>query len=137
MIKELRKWKTCSFLLFLLFFSVSCEQEKAEKTYTSLEGVFSCEENSTYGGYRKYIVEIDEVTAQDHVYIISNFHNQGHAEFIYANLRNDSIFIENQLISNLFISGKGIVNDPLNEIKLVYIVDDGNQEIEYFALYKR
>ena len=77
------------------------------------------------------------MTSQDNVYIISNFHDQGYADFIYANLLNDSIIIENQVISNLFINGKGIVNNPLNEIKLIYTVDDGNQEIEYFAVYKR
>ena len=137
--KELRKWKIYSFVFLLVIFSlVSCEEEKADKTYTGLEGVFSCEENSPYTGYRKYITEIDKVTGQDNVFIISNFHNQGHAEFIYVNLQHDSVLlIENQVISNLFINGEGVVNDRFNEIKLIYNVDDGNQEIEYFAIYKR
>ena len=137
--KELRKRKTFNVvLLFFPLFFLSCEEEKTEKDYSSLEGVYSCEENSPYTGYRKYIVEIDKVASQNNVFIISNFHNQGHADFIYVNLLNDSLLlIENQVISNLFINGEGIVNDALSEIQLIYNVDDGNQEIEYFATYKR
>ena len=114
---ESKKMRTNSlFLLPFLFLFISCEPEKTDKIYTSLEGIYSCEENSAYYGQKKYIIEIDEVSSQDNVFIISNFHDQGYAEFIYANLRNDSIFIQNQVISNLFVNGKGLINNQLNEI---------------------
>ncbi|MFW5644576.1 MAG: hypothetical protein ACOCZL_01560 [Bacteroidota bacterium] len=137
--KGLRKQKISNIvLLFLLFFSISCEEEKTEKTYESLEGIYRCEENSPYTGHRKYIVEIDQVNDQENLFIISNFHNQGNAEFIYANRQNDSVLlIENQLISNLYIHGEGTVNNGLNEVKMIYTVDDASMEVEYYALYSR
>ncbi len=125
------------FLGVLLFAGSSCEQDNNAVVYTKLAGIYSCEESSPYSGYKKYIVEIDKVSSQDNVYIISNFHNQGYAEFLYANLRNDSLYIENQVISGLFINGKGKVNEKLNEIEFHYTTDDGSLELDYYALFSR
>ena len=115
----------------------SCETFRDGDVYSSLCGAYTCEETSAYEGYKKYIVEIDKVSSQDQLFIISNFHNQGLSEFIYASMIGDSLFIEDQLINGLFINGKGSVNADYNEIKLNYKTDDGNLEINYFARYTR
>lgn len=122
--------------LFFLFFN-SCEVNPGVNVYSNLSGAYSCQESSPYSGYRKYIIEIDKVNSQDDLYIISNFHNQGTGEFIYANYRNDSICIENQNITGLFISGKGKVNESFNNIQFNYVTNDGNIELKFFALYSR
>lgn len=115
----------------------NCENQTGDKVYTGLTGAYSCQENSVYSGYKKYIIEIDKVKSQEDLFIISNFHNQGNIEFLYATYKNDSIFIENQVISGLFINGKGSVNQNFNNIEIFYHTDDGNTEMEYFAVYSR
>lgn len=123
-------------LIITITFS-SCETFKNGNLYSSLTGAYTCEETSAYDGYKKYLAEIDEVSSQDQLFIISNFHNQGQSEFIYVTMIGDSLFIENQLINGLFINGKGSVNKDFNKITLKYKTDDGNIEINYIARYSR
>ncbi len=108
----------------------TCE-EKPDITYTKNEGFYSCIESSAHSGYRKYIVEIEQVTGQDNLYIIANFHNTGHNEFLYDELSDDSLYIRNQVISTLIVSGKGRIYDGFKEIDLVYETDDGVPELDY------
>jgi hypothetical protein len=116
----------------------SCEKNGEDIIYTKLDGIYSCEETSLYSAeYKKYLVEIDKVSSAEDQYIISNFRNQGDTEFLFVQYRNDSIYIENQVIAGLFINGKGTVNNDLNKIELSYFADDGSLEIQYFAIFSR
>ncbi len=126
-----------SILILFSFFLLSCERENQDRVYTKIDGVYSCEESSAHSGYRKYIVEIDEVSSQENSFIISNFHNQGNTQFLFANVEGDSLSIENQVIGNLFVNGEGIVGDDFRRIEILYTTDDGRIELDYFVVFSR
>lgn len=132
------KTKFSALLLAMLpiIFASSCE-EKPVIVFTSIEGNYSCSENSAHEGVRKYIVEIDNVISQENLYIIANFHNLGDNEFLYAEYRSDTLYINNQQISNLVVNGKGAINKELNRIEFSYITDDRLVQLDYYAVYVR
>ncbi len=119
----------------ILSIASSCEEE--EINYNDIKGVYTCTEASSHSGYRNYIVEIDKVNNQDDLYIILNFHNTGVNEFIYAEYRNDSIYIENQVISTFFVNGKGKVFSDFKRMEILYETDDGVVELEYQVVFER
>lgn len=121
----------------LVFISLTACDTNQDRNFTSIEGFYTCEEGSAYSGIRKYILEIDKVSSQDNTYIIANFHNQGDNEFVYAQYQNDTLYIQNQVISSLFVNGKGKVFDDFKRIELIYITDDGVLELKYSALLER
>ncbi|MCF8378830.1 MAG: hypothetical protein K9H49_04585 [Bacteroidales bacterium] len=124
-------------VIIICLFPTGCELNKEGKIYPDLTGAYSCEENSPYSGYKKFLVEIDKVSSQENLYIISNFNNLGNLEFLYASLFNDTLRIENQVISSVFINGSGKVNQDLNNIEWFYTTDDGNIVLEFFARFTR
>jgi len=126
-----------SLILCFLSFNYSCDSENKNREYIHLDGVYTCEESSPHSGYKKYIVEIDRVYSQVNTYIISNFHNQGDADFLFSTYRNDSLIIENQVINGLFINGKATVSKSLDEIEFFYTTNDGRLELDYYALFSR
>lgn len=113
----------------------SCEEKEIE--YTGIKGVYSCVEVSSHSGYRNYIVEIEKVNNQDGLYIILNFHNAGTNEFIYAEYRNDSIFMNDQVIGTFFVSGSGKVYSDFKRMEISYKTDDGVVELDYQAVFER
>ncbi len=121
----------CAVIIF------ACEKQEKGKIYETPQGAWTAEMTSTQSVYTKYLVEIDKVKSSDDLYIISNFNNQGISEFLYANLRGDSLFIENQSISGIFINGKGRFNEEFNRLSLTYSADDGSVEIVYYGIYTR
>lgn len=132
--------KIVRYVILLIFLTTigGCEKKGEDIIYTKLDGIFSCEETSLYTAeYRKYLVEIDKVNSAEDQYIISNFHNQGDTEFLFVENRNDTLYIENQVISGIFINGKGVVNKDFNKIEFSYNADDGSLEIPYFAVFSR
>lgn len=134
-VKELSRKNIILFVL-ACWSLCSCETNKPVD-YTSIEGFYSCNEGSVHSGYKKYIVEIDQVKSQDNVYIIANFHKQGDNEFLYAEYSQDTLYIKNQVISNLFVTGKGKVYDDFKRIELLYTTDDGVVQLDYSALLER
>lgn len=126
-----------AFFAIALVMSLAGCDTTPEGNYTSIEGFYSCNEGSAHSGYKKYIVEIDKVNSQDNTYIIANFHNQGDNEFLYAEYTQDTLYIKNQLISNLFVLGKGKVYDDFKRVELLYTTDDGVVQLEYSALLER
>jgi hypothetical protein len=120
-------------LALLMLFTASCNDKRDDVVFTSLTGVYECHENSVHSGFRSYLVEMDKVTGQDHLYIILNFHNSGDNEFIFALVDNDTLRIDNQLINSMFVSGKGKISDDLRTIELFYITDDGRTQLEFFS----
>ncbi len=125
-----------SVCLFIILLS-GCEKENGERTWTKIDGIYTCEESSPHAGYKKYIVEIDKVHGQENTYIITNFHNQGNLEFLFMSLQNDSLIIENQVIGSLFINGKGKISESFDQIEIEYTADDGQRELDYFGVYTR
>ena len=121
----------------LLLFCSSCDDSKEDIVFNSLKGVYKCHENSVHSGFRSYLVELDSVTNQENLFIILNFHNSGENEFLYATIRNDSIHIENQLINNMFITGKGHISEDLKQIDIFYLTDDGLTQLDYYAKFFR
>jgi hypothetical protein len=121
----------------VLCMAIGCEQANPPGTYSSIEGIFSCRESSAHTGSRQYLVEIDKVHDENDLYIISNFHNRGENEFIYAEYSSDTLQIFNQVLENMTINGKGIVSGDYRTIDLAYITDDGITVLDFFASYTR
>ena len=71
----------------------SCDSTTEPVTPTDITGIYTCQEASPYSGLRKYIVEVDQVNEMENLYIISNFHNKGVNEFLYAELDGDTLRI--------------------------------------------
>ncbi len=121
-------WWICS--------GTSCDSSH-EGIATSLTGVYSCQESSTYSGIRKYLVEIDSVKNQEAQYIISNFHNLGTNEFLYSELQGDTLRIINQVLEDLRINGKGWISPDFRTIRFYYETDDALNIYDYYAVYSR
>jgi len=115
----------------------SCKDPTVDAVYSSPTGIYSCQENSAYSGYRKYLVELDSVQTGSAQFIISNFHNQGDSEFLYATVIGDSIFITRQAISNLTVNGKGRIASDFKTINIQYETSDGLLDLDYYAVYSR
>ena len=113
----------------------SCDEKEVE--YTGIKGVYTCIEASSHSGYRNYIVEIDKVNNQDGLYILLNFHNTGVNEFIYAEYRNDSIYINDQVVGTFFVNGTGKVYSDFKRLEITYKTDDGVVELDYQAVFER
>jgi hypothetical protein len=116
---------------------LSCERDQPPVSYTSISGIYTCQESSSYSGVRQYPVEIDRVRDTDNQYSISNFHNKGENEFVFAELTDDTLRIFQQAISDISVNGKGPVSDDLRTIMLEYQTDDGIIILDYFTVYKR
>jgi hypothetical protein len=134
---ERRSGKRLIGLMLVLLPAVSCDQSGPPATYDSIEGIFKCQESSPHAGVRNYLVEIDGVKDAGGLYIISNFHNKGENEFLYAELSDDTLRIQNQPISDITVNGKGPVGTDFRTIHLNYVTDDGITILDYYATYSR
>jgi len=117
--------------------SVSCDLNSDPVNYASLTGIYTCQEYSSHAGVRQYPVEIDKVSDSENLYIISNFHNKGESEFLFAELSLDTLRISNQAISELTVNGKGTVGKDFRSILLNYLTDDGQTILDYSSTYSR
>jgi len=135
MAKKLNKLLLSLSVIFSL--GSSCETDNLPVTYTSIEGIYTCQETSAHSGVREYIVEVDRVKDHETLYIISNFHNKGENEFLFADLDQDTLIIFNQAISNLSVNGKGTVGQDFRSIHLFYETDDGIIALDYIASFTR
>ena len=133
----MRSGKGILFLLVILSWGASCDQDDPPRDYTSIEGIFTCQESSAQAGIRQYLVEIDKVQETEGLYIISNFHNKGETEFLFAELASDSLWITNQAISDISVNGEGPVGPDFRSINLYYETDDGIIILDYYASYTR
>jgi hypothetical protein len=115
---------------------VSCD-ETGTGNYTSVEGIYTCQESSPHAGVRQYPVEIDKVKDSEDLYIIINFHNKGENEFVYAELEIDTLRISNQTLVDIRVDGKGIVAEEYRSIHLNYLTDDGTTLLDYYSTYSR
>ena len=124
-------------MLGLISTGSSCENENPPVTFTSVSGLYTCQETSAHAGLRRYFVEIDPVKDQENLFIISNFHNKGENEFLFAELVADTLHIFNQAITEISVNGKGVIAVDYREISLFYETDDGIATLDYQALYTR
>ena len=115
----------------------SCNETGPSGDYTSIEGVYTCQESSPHAGLRQYLVEIDKVNDSENLYIIVNFHNIGDTEFLYAELDMETLRITSQIISNIKVDGSGVVSDEFRSIQLNYLTDDGAAILEFYSNYSR
>lgn len=136
-IMTMKKTKSRAILLLLpLLIAASCE-EKPEHVYTRIEGVYTCNERSAHAGISNFLVEIDKVAGEQDLYIVDNFHNMGDNEFIRTRLIGDTLFINNQIIGNLTVNGKGAVSGDFKRIEFTYITYDRIVELDYYATFQR
>ncbi len=122
--------------LFILML-IGCDNNTEPITPTDITGVYTCQESSPHAGIRKYFVEIDKVKNTGDLYIISNFHNKGENEFLFAELSQDTLRIINQAITEISVDGKGPVGTDFRSITLYYETDDGITVLDYYANYTR
>jgi len=115
----------------------SCDENSPSGDYTSIEGIYTCQESSPHAGVRQYPVEIDKVNDSENLYIIVNFHNKGQNEFLFAELDVDVLLISNQIISDIRVEGEGLVDEEFKSIQLNYFTDDGINELDYYSSYTR
>jgi len=127
---------TLAILLYVLITS-GCDLRNEDINYTSPEGIYTSEENSVVSGYRKYLIELQEVNNLPGTYIISNFHNSGDDEFLYSEMQGDSVFISNQIISDMTVNGSGKISADFSTIRLTYRTDDGIMILDYYVQYSR
>jgi hypothetical protein len=127
------------FLMTTLLVGVctSCNETGPSGDYTSIEGVYTCQESSPHAGLRQYPFEIDKVNDSENLYIIVNFHNKGESEFLYAELDIDTLRITNQVISNIRVDGFGLVDKEFRSIQINYLTDDGTALLDYYSSYSR
>ncbi len=137
MTKEVRFNKLFILIPLLVSMGASCDQTTTPGDYTSIEGVYTCQESSPHAGLRQYPVEIDKVNDAENLYIIVNFHNKGESEFLYAELDIDTLRITSQVISNIRVDGLGVVADEFRSIQLNYLTDDGAAILDYYSTYSR
>jgi len=129
---------TASFLLFLMaLFLITCDRNSDSIDPTGLTGVYTCQESSVHSGVRKYFIEIDKVKDAEDLYIISNFHNLGENDFIYAGYIRDTLWIDNQILGGVKIDGEGPVEGNFRSIFLYYETDDGVTVLDFYANYTR
>ena len=113
--------------------ALACNPVNPEVDYTSLDGIYTCQESSSHTGVREYFTEIDRVAGAEDQYIISNFHNLGENEFIFTELENDTLWIFNQAITDISVNGKGVVDPDFRTINLYYETDDGITVLDFYA----
>jgi hypothetical protein len=124
-------------VIITLFSVTSCDQSTQPGDFSSIEGIYTCQESSSHAGVRNYLVEIDKVKDTENLYIICNFHNKGENEFLFAELQIDTLVIANQPISDISVNGKGPVEPDFRTIWLNYVTDDGITILDYYASFKR
>lgn len=130
MIKHLFIYATC-----ISLFSISCNKDDS---YTSISGIWTCEEINPIEGIRIYNVDIERRKSADSQFIINNFHNMGNNNFVFAIQDGDSLFIDRQSVfTESFDNGIGVIDSEKKRIELVYNNLNGANEIEVTAVYIR
>jgi hypothetical protein len=133
--KKSSKWLFVLAGIPLLMFA--CDRNNEPLDYSSIVGIYTCNESSVHAGLRQYPVEIEKVHDAENRYIIVNFHNKGENEFLFSELTRDTLRINNQAISDISVNGKGMVASDFRSIQLNYVTDDGTTILDYYATFTR
>jgi hypothetical protein len=124
------------FSLALLFFLLSCD-DNAPRIYTSIEGVWRCEEiNSSVGTQRSYLLDIYQ-RSDTTQYVITNFFNTGDDQTIVVRLKAGKLSMIEDPTANITVKSFSGTVDNLKQIRLNYTVFDGQRDNAVNAVFSR
>jgi len=108
--------------------------------YKSISGSWRCQEISSNGVQRTYIVQVDRKLSDTTQYLLSNFYNIDINEFVLVHLKGSNITITQQEIGTspaIVESGSGVVSSNFTRIDFTYMIRDGLNDIKVNAYYTR
>ncbi len=130
-------------LLILTTALIACEEE-IDPDYELRDeyiGEWICNENSNLYGSSTYSVTISKSSDSIAYIEIQNFYNTGQSSVAIAEVFENSILIENQIMTtstgSLEISGSGSANSDFTSFELVYQVKDGGETDQASAEFTR
>lgn len=100
--------------------------DSSETDYSTISGLWNCEEVDENSNIRYYSIDIDNVVNHDNVFIISNFHKAGNDLFIRVTVSDDELSVPKQAIGNYVVEGEGVISSGNREISIVYKADQGS-----------
>lgn len=129
--------KSTSLVLFLALMVMACTESSKNTDYSTISGIWNCEEFDQYSNVRNYIVDIDNVVGYDNIFIISNFHKAGDDLFVRATVSENTLLIPQQAIGNYIVAGEGTITTDNKRINLQYTVNAGGGIKIYESVYYR
>ncbi|MBN2485371.1 MAG: hypothetical protein JXB34_05320 [Bacteroidales bacterium] len=129
--------KSISLALFIVIGALACTDNSSEKNYSTISGLWNCDEIDEYSALRNYIVDIDNVVNSNNIFIIVNFHNAGNDFFVRATVNEENLIISKQAIGNYLVEGTGIISPDNKRIELEYKVFQESSIRVYQCLYWR
>jgi len=129
--------KTLVFFTMILLFAFSCSPNNDDIQYTSISGIWECEEVNQTSDIIRFNTDIDKVVLYDNAFIISNFHNLGEDVFIRVSAIDNELQIPDQSVSNLVVWGSGVISPDFRTIEANYTIDSGNGRDVYEVFFKR
>jgi hypothetical protein len=125
-------------LKWLLFFVLTASCNSNENTiYTSIAGIWRCEENDEYSQVKIFSVDIQSLHNYNDAFIISNFHNVGEDEYIRVNTDDSLLYIPTQSIAGIIVNGEGLISPDFKTVTLQYSIDDAGNSMSYNATLHR
>lgn len=124
------------YTLTLLFFLLSCD-DKAPRIYTSIEGVWRCEEiNNSFGTQRSYLLDIYQ-RSDTTQYVITNFFNTGDDQTIVVRLKTGKLSVIEDPTANIAVKSFSGTVDNLKQIRLNYTIFDEQHDNAVNAVFSR
>jgi len=130
------RWLNSSILWGGILLLTACSAEK-ENSYTSIAGLWECEEIDETVSILIFSVDIDNVINYDDTFIISNFHDTGDNYFIRVSVVDDKLHIPRQSLLNLIVHGEGTISSDFKRIEAEYTIDDGGRTANFLATFSR
>lgn len=123
-------------LLSVFIVILGCNSNKPE-TYTTISGLWKCEEIDELASVKIFHVDIDKVRSYDDAFIMSNFHNAGEETFIRVSVTGSKLILPNQYLQNILIEGEGNIGIEYKIITAEYSIEDGGRTANYIATFYR
>ena len=117
---------------WLLLLAFSCENEGPAE-FTSISGIWRCEEIDETAAVRIFNLDIDKVQSYDDTFLILNFHNAGESDYVRAYSTGDTLQIPLQGLKNFIVSGKGIIAPDFKLLTLDYVIYNNETTRHYSA----
>ena len=117
--------------------AVACDPGDKDINYTSIKGLWKCEETDEYSNVKIFNTDIDEVLNYENAFIISNFHNVGEDLFIRVTVSDYQLMIPSQSVNTLFVSGNGEIRIDFKTIVTEYTIETEGQQFTYIARFFR
>ena len=93
-------------VLSVVIFASSCKQDE-NTNFDSIEGNWSCNENSSEYGTQQYDVKITRDSQDTTKYYFDNFYNLGYGNKAYVFLDEYSVTIPTQIVDGQTLNGTG------------------------------